>query len=128
VVSISTVTPSQGSLSCRLANSARAPSHHFSNGAILTLTSISLRDWREAITQLSTAQGAPLLSFRSVRRNDLSSRDEPKPPTLFQFVKGIDAPWPWKLCLAAFFYFLKIFGMLEVMKPVTEKKLPEPPE
>jgi hypothetical protein len=68
----------------------------------------------------------------SMRRYDLSSGDEPKPPTLFQFVKdfvkGIDAPWPSKLRLAAFFYFLKIFGKLELMEPVTEKKPPEPPE
>jgi hypothetical protein len=42
---------------CRLANSARAPPHHLSNGAILTLTSIGLRDWREAITESRNAQG-----------------------------------------------------------------------
>jgi hypothetical protein len=48
---------------------------------------------------------------------------------LFQFVKGIvkdiDAPWPSKLRFAAFFYFLRIFGQVELMKPVTEKKPPE---
>jgi len=62
-----------------------------------------------------------------MRRYDLSSRDEPKPMTILQFVNAADIPWLSKLCLAAVLYFCKIFGGLHLMKPVTIRP-PEPPE
>jgi len=62
-----------------------------------------------------------------MRRYDLSSRDEPKPMTILQFENAADIPWLSKLCLAAVLYFCKIFGGLQLMKPVTIRP-PEPPE